>query len=273
MLIPIDKLSSQSMLSYSVYRNENTKKWVTFVHGAGGSSSIWFRQIRAFKSEFNILLIDLRGHGNSKSIIKENHKQEYTFEVITNDIIEVLSHLKIKRSHFIGISLGTILIRDLAERKPELVESMVLGGAILKLNIRSKLLMGFGNFFKSVVPYIFLYKLLAFATMPKKNHRESRLLFIKEAKKLCQKEFIRWYKLTAQLNPLLRFFRLNDINIPTLYVMGEQDHLLLPSIKKVISGHMSAQLHVIKNCGHVVNVEQPIEFNTTVISFLKAQNS
>ena len=155
------------MLSYSVYRNENTKKWVTFIHGAGGSSSIWFRQIRAFKSEFNILLIDLRGHGNSKSTSKEDSKQEYTFEVITNDIIEVLTHLTIEKSHFIGISLGTILIRDLAERNPDLVESMVMGGAILKLNVRSKLLMGFGNFFKSVVPYIFLYKLFAFIIMPK----------------------------------------------------------------------------------------------------------
>jgi len=102
------------MLSYSVYQNKSTKKWVTFVHGAGGSSSIWFRQIRAFKSEFNILLIDLRGHGNSQSALKENSKQKYTFEVITNDIKEVLSHLEIEKSHFIGISLGTILIRDLA---------------------------------------------------------------------------------------------------------------------------------------------------------------
>ena len=86
-----------------------------------------------------------------------------------------MSYLDIKKSHFIGISLGTILIRDLAERNPELVESMVMGGAILKLNMRSKLLMGFGNFFKSVVPYIVLYKLFAFIIMPKKNHRESYL--------------------------------------------------------------------------------------------------
>ena len=43
------------MLSYSVYKNENASKWVTFIHGAGGSSSIWFRQVRAFKSEFNML--------------------------------------------------------------------------------------------------------------------------------------------------------------------------------------------------------------------------
>lgn len=261
------------MLSYSVYRNENSKKWVTFVHGAGGSSSIWFRQIRSFKEHFNILLIDLRGHGNSKTSFKDSKAPKYTFEVITNDIIEVVEHLKIEKSHFIGISLGTILIRDLAERKPELVQSMVMGGAILKLNIRSKLLMGFGNFFKSVVPYIFLYKLFAFIIMPKKNHKESRLLFVKEAKKLYQKEFIRWYKLTAELNPMLRFFRLNEIKIPTLYVMGAQDHLFLPSIKKVIADHMSAKLHVIKNCGHVVNVEQPEEFNKEVLCFLNAQTA
>ena len=259
------------MLSYSVFPNENSTKWVTFIHGAGGSSSIWFRQIRAFKKEFNVLLVDLRGHGNSKITSKDNAKQEYTFAFITNDIAEVLQHLRIEKSHFIGISLGTILIRDLAERHPQLVETMVLGGAVLKLNVRSKLLMGFGNIFKSIVPYILLYKLFAFIIMPKKNHKESRLLFVKEAKKLYQKEFLKWYKMTAQLNPLLRFFRLNETNIPTLYVMGEQDHLFLPSIKKVISGHSHAQLHVIKNCGHVVNVEHPVEFNNEVISFLRAQ--
>ncbi|MEO8932843.1 MAG: alpha/beta hydrolase [Xanthomarina sp.] len=260
------------MLSYTVYRNENTSKWVTFIHGAGGSSSIWFRQIRAFKEEFNMLLIDLRGHGNSQSTVKQTTIQKYTFEVVSNDILEVLNHLKIEKSHFIGISLGTILIRDLAERHPEKVESMVMGGAILKLDIRSKFLIGFGNIFKSVVPYIFLYKLFAFVIMPKKNHKESRSLFVKEAKKLYQKEFKRWYKLTAELTPLLRLFRMNDINIPTLYVMGEQDHLFLPSIKEVISKHVSAKLHIIKNCGHVVNVEQPLEFNSEVLSFLKLQS-
>lgn len=253
------------MLNYYTYENDNSNEWVTFIHGAGGSSTIWFRQIRAFKENYNVLLIDLRGHGNSK--IKDFVK-DYTFEIITNDIIEVLEHLKIQKSHFVGISLGTILIRDLAERKPDMVASMIMGGAILKLNTRSRFLMGFGNVFKSVVPYIFLYKLFAFIIMPKKNHRESRLLFAKEAKKLYQKEFLKWYKLTAELDSILNLFRLKEINIPTLYIMGEQDHLFLPSIQKVSRDQKRAELHVIKNCGHVVNVEHPVEFNDTALLFL-----
>ena len=54
------------MINYSVYKNFESDQWVTFVHGAGGSSSIWYRQIKEFKKHFNVILLDLRGHGKSK---------------------------------------------------------------------------------------------------------------------------------------------------------------------------------------------------------------
>ncbi len=259
-----------NMLHYSTYLIDNTKPWVTFVHGAGGSSSIWFKQIRDFKKEFNILLLDLRGHGNSKPKFKDSFKDDYTFDSISNDIIEVLDHEKIEKSHFIGISLGTIIIRNIAEKYPERVNKVILGGAIMKLNIRSRFLMKVGVAFKSVVPYMLLYKLFAFIIMPRKNHKASRLLFVNEAKKLYQKEFIRWFKLASEINPLLKFFREKDTHIPSLYVMGAQDHLFLPSIKKIVKQQKNALLHIIKDCGHVVNVEQPNDFNQRSIAFLKA---
>ena len=258
------------MLSYSVYKNDNTSKWVTFIHGAGGSSSIWFRQIRSFKEKFNILLIDLSGHGKSKSRFSENSKEAYTFELITGDIIEVLNNLSIKKSHFVGVSLGTIIVRDIADRFPNLVESLVLAGAILKFNIRSNMLMIFGNFLRSIVPYILLYKLEAFIIMPKKNHRESRLLLVKECKKLNQKEFIRWCKLTRGIKKVLKSQRQTDIKIPSLYVMGAEDHIFLPSVRKSVSSFNKAQLSVIENSGHVVNIDQPKKFNERVVKFLKS---
>ncbi|MEM5540017.1 MULTISPECIES: alpha/beta fold hydrolase [unclassified Olleya] len=257
------------MLNYSTYLHSHSNEWVTFVHGAGGSSSIWYKQIRDFKAEFNVLILDLRGHGNSKPKLKDAFNTKYTFDSITNDIVEVIDFLKIESSHFVGISLGTILIRNIAEKHPSRVKSMIMGGAIMKLDFRSQILIKVGVIFKSVVPYMYLYRLFAFIIMPRKNHKKSRLLFVNEAKKLYQKEFVRWFKLTSELNPLLRFFRAKDIKIPTLYVMGAEDHLFLPSIKNIVNKHSTSILYVVEKCGHVVNVEQPLLFNKTSLDFIK----
>ncbi len=248
-------------------RNPNVD-WVVFVHGAGGSSSIWYKQLRHFKQYFNVLLLDLRGHGNSQFKIKDTLQDRYTFDMVSQDIIEVLDTHNIAQAHFVGISLGTILIRNIAEEHPERVKSMIMGGAIMKMNFRSRFLMRLGNITKSVVPYILLYKLFAFIIMPRRNHKRSRSLFVNEAKKLCQKEFIRWFRLTADINPLLKLFRQKPLNIPSFYVMGEQDHLFLPTIKEITKAHHSARLSIIKNCGHVVNVEQARIFNEQVQEFI-----
>lgn len=104
--------------------------------------------------------------------------------------------------------------------------------------------------------------------MPRKTHKESRNLFVKEAKKLYQKEFKRWFTLIAEVNGLLSFFRFKDSGIPTLYIMGEEDHMFLPSISKLVENHETAELFVIPSCGHVVNVEQPKIFNDKSVSWL-----
>lgn len=260
------------MLNYTKYVHPTAKDWVTFVHGAGGSMAIWYKQIRDFKEHFNVLLVDLRGHGKSKEKLNEKLKR-YTFDSIGDEVIEVLDHLKIAQTHFVGISLGTIIIREITERHPGRTQSMVLAGAIMKLNIRGQFLMRMGVLLKSVLPYLWLYKFFAFIIMPRRSHRESRILFLKEAKKLYQKEFMRWFTLASQVNPLLSWFRINDIGIPTLYLMGEQDHMFLPTITKLVQHHPASQLIVVPNCGHVVNVEQPQTFNDRALNYLQLQRS
>lgn len=256
------------MLHYTTYDKSQDRPWVTFVHGAGGSSAIWFKQIRDFSKHFNVLLVDLRGHGRSKKLGLSNIKA-YNFQKVGDDVIEVLDHLRIKKTHFVGISLGTIIVRELTERFPSRTASMIMGGAIMQLNLRGQILMRMGNMFKSVIPYLLLYKLLAHIVMPSEKNKESRVLFINEAKKLYQKEFKRWFGLAAQVNPMLKYFRINDCGVPTLYIMGSEDYMFLPSISKLVKNHVSSQLQVIEDCGHVVNVERPSEFNSLAISYLK----
>ena len=259
------------MLHYKQYRHADSNEWVTFIHGAGGSSSIWYKQLKEFKKHFNVLLIDLRGHGKSKFSVMKTLKK-YTFEAVTKDVIEVMDHLKLRSSHFVGISLGTIIIREIAEINPERVKSMIMGGAILKMNFRSQLLMKLGNVFKSIVPYMLLYKLFAWVILPRKNHKESRNLFIKEARKLYQKEFIRWFTLTSHINRVLKVFRNIDTKLPTLYIMGEEDYMFLPSVREVVKQHSVSFLHLIPACGHVVNVEAPHAFNKESIRFINTNS-
>lgn len=233
---------------------------------------VWYKQIKDFREEFNLLLIDLRGHGKSTNLPQAIYQKEYTFEDVTQDVIEVLDHLKMPPAHFMGVSLGTILARQLAEMEPERVKSLVLAGAVTRLNAKSRVLVFLGNTFKKVIPYMWLYSLFAYVILPRKQHTESRNLFIREAKKLCQKEFIRWFKLTADINPLLRYFKEVEIKIPTLYVMGDQDIMFLEPVKKIVKEHKNASLKILQTCGHVVNVERPAEFNQHSMAFLKSIN-
>ncbi len=260
--------SSCFMLYSKPFIKHPSAEWVVFVHGAGGSSSIWFKQLREFRQHFNILLVDLRGHGRSKDLLKEYIQETYTFHDVTQDILEVLDFRKIKSAHFIGISLGCIIIRILGELQPERIKSMILGGAITRLTVRSKMLMHAGNTLKRLVPYMWLYKLLAWIIMPKKRHEQSRLLFIEEAKRLARKEFLRWTKLTGDLNPLLKYFHEKELAIPTLYVMGEEDYMFLAPVRIIVRQHQSASLEVVANSGHVVNVDQPDVFNELSIRFI-----
>jgi len=262
------------MLHFKTYEHTDADApWVVFVHGAGGSSSIWFLQIKEFIRHFNVLLVDLRGHGKSKHIVAHKEDRHYNFEDITRDIIEVLDSLKIDKAHFVGISLGTILIRNMSEIAPERVSSMIMGGAIIRLNVRAKVLVTLGNMFKRVVPYMWLYSFFAWIIMPRERHKKSRLLFVNEAKKVAQKEFMRWFRLTYELTPLLRYFEEKDTGIPTLYLMGEEDHMFLPAVRLIITRHTNSWLEVIENSGHVCNVDQPREFNARAIAFLKRMNA
>ena len=261
------------MLYHKSFLNSPEKDWVVFIHGAGGSSAIWFKQVRAYQEEFNVLLVDLRGHGKSKEMntMKQYYKEKYTFKTVSHDVIEVLKEQGIEHAHFVGVSLGTIIIRTIADIDPSRVKSAVMCGAITRMDVRSRILVWLGHTFKKIVPFMWLYKLFAWIIMPKKNHEESRHMFISEAKNLAKKEFLRWFRLTYDVNPLLRYFKEKEMDNPTLYVMGSEDHMFLPPVKKMIKDFERSHLHVIEDCGHVCNIEQPDLFNEISIEFLRKQ--
>ncbi len=256
-------------LYYKTYHNSPEAPWVTLIHGVGGSSIVWYKQIRDFAKHFNVLVVDLRGHGKSRDLFAAYMGRDYTFEDISLDVLEILDHLGIQKSHFIGVSLGTILIRVIAELDPDRVESMTLAGAITRLNIRSRFLVFVAKVFKPIIPFMWLYRLFARILMPNNRHKESRSIFIKEATKIYRREINRWFKLLRHVNPLLQYQVEQNPAIPTLYLMGEEDHLFLQPVRELVKQNEMASLITIENSGHVCNVDQPQAFNKHAIQFIQ----
>ncbi len=262
-------MNENKLLYYKKFFKSPDSEWVVLIHGAGGSSSIWFKQIRILRENFNVLILDLRGHGKSKHIAKKWQKKGYTFDDVSHDVIKVLEHENIDKAHFMGISLGTLIIRHIAENYPEKIKSMIMGGAIVRFNIQSKILSFIGRKIKNLIPYMWLYKITAWIIMPKKSHKKSRLIFINEAKKLYKKEFLRWMNLLSEVKPLMKFFREKDTGKPTLYIMGEEDYMFLPPVKNIIKNHKNSFLRILSKSGHVCNIDRPELFNKAVIEFLR----
>jgi len=254
------------LLHYKKYEISASSPWVTFVHGAGGSSSIWYKQIRGFRKEHNILLIDLRGHGQSE---RDLWKKGDTFKEVSKEVVDVLDEVGIDSTHVIGMSLGTIVAQTIADTYPERVKSLILGGAIIRFNIRTKTLLWIARSTKRFIPYMLLYKLFAYILMPRKQHEESRLAFVNQAKRMCQKEFIKWFALMKLINPYLSRLQISTTSIPTLFLMGEQDYLFMPSIKEVVRQIDVFEFIEIKDSGHVCNIDQPDVFNDLSIDYIK----
>ena len=254
------------MLHYKVYSRQH-EEWVVLVHGAGGSSTIWYKQIREYRKHFNVLAVDLRGHG---SCMIKNSPTNYTLDLVSKDILNVLDSLKIEKAHFVGISLGTILIRHLAESNPDRFLSMLLAGAVIRITPRLHFLLGIANTFKKMIPFMWLYKMFAWILMPKKTHQTSRSLFIKEAKKIKHREFLRWLSLTAGIAKYLVKINEKDTNIPALYIMGDEDYVFLEPVKRLVTSQPSSQLVILEESGHVCNVDQATKFNEVSLQFLRS---
>jgi len=256
------------MLYHKIFPHKTSQTWVVFIHGAGGSNIVWFRQLREFKKHFNVLLVDLRGHGKSKK--EYTQEEKYKFDEIALDVLKTMDHLNIEKAHLVGISLGCIVIRAMDKLAPGRAKSIILGGAVTQFNGRLQVLLNVAKLLHSIIPYMWLYKINAWILIPYKKDIESRKLFIREAIRLGEKEFMKWLRMSSEIKENLQEFLIKEASAPVLYLMGDRDHMFLPTVANLVKQHFNSRLEVITNSGHVCNIDQPEAFNERSIQFIKS---
>lgn len=93
---------------------------IVLVHTVFDNASIFNSLAKALSKSFQVVLIDLRGHGYS------DKPRSIKFNEFADDIILLLEYLYIDEAAFIGHELGGTIVADLSERYPEYISSITL---------------------------------------------------------------------------------------------------------------------------------------------------
>lgn len=250
-------------MNYEIYNNYSSE-WVLLIHGLGGSIRTWKYQIKDLK-DFNIIAVDLEGHGGS-----EIDRRRHLLERTASDINDILVKENIEKVNIISLSLGTLVASEFAYQYSEKVKSIVLAGFVMNLSIGYKTLLAFVEGFKYIIPKKFFYPMFANIMMPHKNHKKSRDFFIRESVKMKSKAFRMWlselFMAQFKLKDYIRVIR--EKNIPVFLISGKEDYFFVNSVKGTHKKISDSTLCFIEKCGHVCSIEKYELFNSLVIDFL-----
>src|SRR5918999_4642005 len=86
------------------------------VNGLGFGRWGFFKQIPALSRHFRTITFDVRG---------ERDLSEGVADLVA-DVVALLDHLRVRKSHVLGTSLGGLVAQELALRRPDLVDCLVL---------------------------------------------------------------------------------------------------------------------------------------------------
>jgi pimeloyl-ACP methyl ester carboxylesterase len=100
---------------------------VLLIHGFTASVEMNWKApgvIKALSSDYQVIALDNRGHGKSD---KPHDPSKYGPEMV-EDAFRLLDHLKIKKAHIVGYSMGAIITTRLLATHPERFLTATLGG-------------------------------------------------------------------------------------------------------------------------------------------------
>jgi len=237
---------------------------LVLIHGLGSSSRDWEDFIPLIQ-DFQIITLDLRGHGQTAK-----PKGKYTIKMFGQDIITLLKNINLQSVHVLGISLGGAIALQMAVDFPDYVKSLIVINSTSEVRVDSmKMKM---EAFKRT----FIVKLVG---MEKMGEVLASRLFIKpEQEELRAKLIERWAENNKRsyLSAMHALFgwsvrdQLPNIRCPTLIVGSDGDYSS-SSVKREYTALIpNAKFVEIPDARHAVTAEKPVELSKVVLDFLSS---
>jgi pimeloyl-ACP methyl ester carboxylesterase len=224
------------------------------LHGSGGDSSVWEKQIDGFGREVAVIAPDLPGHGQSDGPLRTTVND---YAVWLNNFVQ---QLQINRFFLAGHSLGGAIAQEYARRFPQKVQGLILAGSGTQFIVAADYLETVKNNFSAAV-HASCQAAYAAGNISSLYEKGYGMLSRNGKDALCSD--------LALCSAFDSTAWVSSIAVPVLVICGSDDKITPPessqSLARLISG---AQLKIVAGAGHMVMMEAATEFNEAIKTFI-----
>jgi 3-oxoadipate enol-lactonase len=239
---------------------------VTLSHSLATDMSMWDPQVAVLKSGYRVLRYDTRGHGGTDS-----PEGPYTLEELAEDARALLQALRIRKTHFMGISMGGMIGQTLALKDPGMLRSLILCDTSSRIpeealpiweeRIGLAQKQGMDALVESTMERWFTA-----------SFRRKPLPELEKVRRMIRTTPLKGY--VGGSRAIMRLDlteRLRKITLPTLIVVGEEDPGTPVAASQAIHEQIKdSQFVILKSAAHLSNIEQQDAFNSAVMGFLRS---
>ena len=209
------------------YKLEGNGETIVFIHGLSDNLLYWEFLASNLKNDYQVLRIDLRGHGES-----DLGNDEISIDLFVNDLHNLLVELNINNIKLIGFSLGGAVALGFSIKYPQFVSDLVLMSSFHKVDLylekifnqfRNALESSFEDFYDLILPMVLCPNVI------EDNKLELEMLKEITSHSANTEAYIKAIDACSDFNVE---DNLSDIGIPTLILAGEHDDITLLNSQK-----------------------------------------
>lgn len=238
------------------------------IGGMGFGRWSWFRQSPALSRRFRVISFDIRSIGHL-----DPEGGAYSVPNLASHAAALLDHLDVEKAHVLGTSLGGFVAQELALRRPDLVDRLVLVST------------SYGGSDHEPMSLDTLGKMLGWGTVRREDAvRQGLAVAVSEDYPETRPEefeqMVGWR--IADAPPLSEYVKqmvagsrfdassaVEEIRNPTLVIHGADDRVVPVSNADSLARKLpDARLRVFEDAGHLVFVERADEVNAEILAFL-----
>ena len=236
--------------------NQKKDTPIIFIHGVGLNHTIWKPQIDAFNN--TVIAYDILGHGKTP-LSKDN----LSFDDFSNQLINLINELEIKKIHLVGFSIGSLIARNFASKFNERLESLTLLCSIFQRNQEQQQIVKdrfeLAKKSKSLSKQA-LKRWFTDDYLEKNPNIYEKISLILEENNM--EDFLKVYQLFVNHEDNEKF---ENINTKTLVMTGEGDIGSTPEMSKNLSNIINnSEVKIISKGKHLCSIECADDVNMAI---------